>query len=293
MTARTARYGWAFLAPFLCLFALFFVAPIGYAGWQSLHQVRRSGLGFGGSAEVVFTGLDNYGAVLQDSAFRSALLRVVVFALIQIPVMLAVATLLAVILDSGLVWLKRLFRITIVLPYGVPAVVAALMWTNLYAPQLSPLNDLLRSDQPNLLSERWIMVAIGNVATWEFMGYFMLVLVTTLQAVPRSISEAAQVDGAGPLRIALFVKLPLLRPSLIMAITFSIIGALQLFNEPAVLRSASTAISADFTPNMYAFATTFNGAQPYLGAAQAVALAAITFALSIVFMRGTRRWSEA
>ncbi|RJL21446.1 carbohydrate ABC transporter permease [Bailinhaonella thermotolerans] len=280
------RAAWGFLTPFLALFALFFVLPLGYALVRSLYAVRRPGLGFG-PASVEFAALRNYAAVLADPVFRSALGRIAVLGLVQIPVMLGLAAVLALLLDAGLARAVRWFRLGFFLPYGVPGVIAVLLWANLYVPQVFPLA------WTDLLAPPYVLAAIGNIVTWEYVGYNTLILVTALQAVPRSLIEAAAADGAGPWRTAWSVKLPLLRPALVLTATFSIIGTLQLFSEPAVLRTITPAVSAGYTPNLHVYNTIFTDDLPHLGAAQAVLLAAVTFALSIAFLRVTRRWSAA
>ena len=120
--ARVERRGWLFVAPFLAVFALVFLAPIAYAVWLSLF---REQVFFGGTT---FVGLDNYVAALGDDKFWSAFGRVLVFLVVQVPIMLLLALVAALAIDSARLHAAGVFRIVIFLPYAVPSVVAALMW---------------------------------------------------------------------------------------------------------------------------------------------------------------------
>ena len=279
----------AFLAPFLIPFVLFTVLPVGYAFWQSLHATERTGGTFGRS-ESVFAGFQQYGDVLADTAFRDSIVRVFLFGLVQIPVMLLLALTLALLLDSAVTRLKRFFRLVYFVPYGIPGVVAALMWAFLYDPRLSPVVDLLRSAgaDVNLLGPDAILWSIGNVVTWTYTGYNMLICYAALQAVPSDVAEAAKIDGAAEWQIALRIKVPIIRPALILTAVFSIIGTLQLFTEPQVLRAVSTSVTSTYTPNLAAYSIA--AADDYgEAAAMSVLLAVATFVLSFAFLTFTSR----
>lgn len=265
------------LAPFLAAFVIAVAAPLGYAVYLSLFQDRL----IGGAA---FAALDNYTRVLSDPLFRAGLLRVALFLAVQVPIMLVLALGAALAIDSGRLWQPKIFRIGIFVPYAVPAVVAALMWGYMYGGQFGltgQIGDALDVGMPDLLSRSWLLASIGNMVTWEFVGYNMLILYAALRAIPPDLYEAAEVDGAGPLRIAWRIKLPALRPALLLATTFSIIGSFQLFNEPHILQTqAPTVITTNYTPNMYAFNLAFNGQQYNYSAAVAVVLGLVTIVLA-------------
>lgn len=277
----------AFLAPFLIPFVLFTLVPVAYAFWQSLHRTRRTGGTFG-RTETVFAGFQQYADVMSEPFFTDSLVRVALFALVQIPVMLALALALALLLDSAVARLKRFFRLVYFVPYGIPGVVAALMWAFLYDPRLSPVVDLLRSVHidVDLLGPDAILWSIGNVVTWTYTGYNMLIMYAALQAVPADLGEAARVDGAGPWTIALRIKVPVIRPALVLTGVFSLIGTFQLFTEPQVFRAISTSVTSTYTPNLAAYSLAA-GDHYSEAAALSVLLAVATFALSFLFLRFT------
>ncbi|GAB2497419.1 carbohydrate ABC transporter permease [Nocardiopsis aegyptia] len=286
---RRRRRDWTglvFVTPFLAVFTIGIVAPLVYASGLSLFRDQL----IGGRS---FVGLGNYADALTDARFLEGLSRVALFLGVQVPIMIGLALLAALILDSGRVRAMRFMRIGIFMPYAVPSVVAALMWGFMYGDQfglVAQLNEATGLALPSPLSSTWVLAAIGNVVTWEFVGYNMLILYAALRAVPEELYEAAAIDGAGEVRVALSIKIPALRPALWVATLFSIIGSFQLFNEPNVLQSlAPAAISTYFTPNMYAYQLAFNANQVTYSAAVAVLLGGITVVVAYVAQRLTER----
>ncbi|MEV5101309.1 carbohydrate ABC transporter permease [Streptomyces massasporeus] len=247
-----------FVAPFMVLFLLLFLAPLGYAAYLSLFQERLVG-------GTVFVGLDNYVTALTDPQLLSGVGRVALFFLIQVPLMLVLALVFALALDSGLLRLARVIRLGIFVPYAVPSVVAALMWGYLYGPDFGPFAQLGRElglAAPKFLSDGWMLGSIANVVTWEFVGYNMIILYAALRTIPHELYEAAAMDGAGPWRIARSIKLPALKPALLLTLLFSVIGSFQLFNEPNLLmKIAPDVISSSYTANLYAYSLAFTGQQ--------------------------------
>jgi multiple sugar transport system permease protein len=282
-----------FVLPFAVPFVLFYLVPIGYAITQSLLKTERSG-GIFGESRTVFAGFEQYAAVFADPAFVEGIGRMLLFGIVQVPIMLALALALALLLDSAVVRLQRFFRIVYFLPYAIPGVIAALMWAFLYSPQLSPVVTLLDAigPRPDFLGGGAILWSIANVVTWTYTGYNMLIIFAALQAIPGELSEAARVDGAGGIRTAWSIKVPIVRPALVLTGVFSIIGTLQLFTEPIVFRTISTNVTSGYTPNLLAF-NIASGQNYPLAAAMSVVLAIGTFVLSFGFFRYAQKrgWS--
>jgi multiple sugar transport system permease protein len=269
------RYGYLFFTPFFLVMAAAIAAPLLYAVYLSFFQDRLVG-------GTVFVGFDNYTRAFKDTLFQVGLLRVALFFAVQVPIMLGLAIVAALAIDSGRLRLPSLFRVGIFVPYAVPAVVAALMWGYLYGPQFGlvrQIGDFLGVQFPNLLSSNWMLASIANINTWEFVGYNMLILYAALRAIPEDLYEAASMDGAGEFRKAWSIKLPALRPALFLTLIFSIIGSFQLFNEPNILAA----------PNMYAFNLAFNGQQFNYSAAIAVVLGGVTAILAYAVQLRTAR----
>ncbi len=292
MRSRNAH--WAFLAPFATLFALFFVAPILYATYQSTRKVDYLGAGGLGGRREVFAGLENYRTALTDQAFLESLQRVLLFGAVQVPLMIALATTLALLLESGAARGARFFRAAYFLPYGVPGVIASILWGFLYVPGISPIVSVLGEVglDVNFLGSGTVLWSIVNIVTWEFAGYNMLVIVAQLQSIDGSLYESARMDGATGWQMARHIKLPLVRPALVLTTVFSIIGTLQLFSEPLILKTISTGITSDFTPNMSAYSEAFVNNNYHLAAAQSVIVAVIALVLSFGFLRIVKRRAD-
>lgn len=284
---RQARSARAFLAPFLVLFAVTFLLPIGYAIYESLQKTEASGLlGLGGN-RTVFAGIANYSRALQDAAFLASIRRVLLFAVVVVPVMIIMAVGLALLLDAASARWTRFFRATYFMPYGVPGVIASILWGFLYTPGTSPILDGLGhfGVHADLLGGSTVLWSIANIVIWEFAGYNVLVITAQIQAIPSELYEAARIDGATSWQIARHVKLPLLRPAIVMTTVFTIIGTLQLFAEPLILKPVSRSISYTYTPNLAAYNSAFSNNDYHLAAAQAVLLAVAAFVLSFGFLR--------
>ena len=271
----------------MVVFLAVLVAPVVYALILTLFRQQL----VGGTA---FVGLANYAQLFQDPKFWESLFRVTLFLLIQVPIMLALSLVAALALDSARLHGASFFRIAIFLPYAVPGVVAALIWGFIYGNQFGltgSINDLLGFDLLMPFSADWILASIGNIVTWEFMGYNMLIFYAALKVVPTELYEAAEIDGAGQFRIISGIKIPALRGSIVIATIFSIIGSFQLFNEPNLLKNlAPNVISSYFTPNMYAYNLSFAGQQFNYSATVAIVMGIITAAIAyIVQLRGSRQ----
>ena len=272
------------LVPFGILFLLFYVLPILYAFWQSLLVVRRDGTF--GKAEQVFGGFAQYALVFQDEAFWSSMGRMLLFGVVQVPIMLGLALLFALLLDSPLVKGRRFFRLAYFVPYAVPGVIAAIVWGSLFSPNLSPFTALTKNI--DFLGADLVLWSIANVVTWVYVGYNMLIIYSSLLSIPQELYEAARLDGAGQWRMAWSIKIPLVRPAIVMTAIFSIIGTLQLLAEPQVFRSFSSAVTSTYTPNMTVYATA-SIPNTNLAAALSVVLAVTTFVLSFGFMKYMQR----
>lgn len=163
-----AGVAFLFLLPFLVLFALFFLGPVAYATWESVHAVRRSGLGFSG-ATVQFVGLDNYVRAVTDRDVVSSVLRVLLFGVVQVPVMIGMALVMALLFDSAFAPFKRFFQFVAFAPYAVPGVIGAILWAFLYLPGISPVIEVLQALHlpHDFLAPDVVLWSMANVTTWQ------------------------------------------------------------------------------------------------------------------------------
>jgi multiple sugar transport system permease protein len=275
---RHDRHGIWFIVPFLVAFLIFMVAPLGDEIYTSLYTTKIIG-------GTVFSGAANYSQTLTDGNFWSGVIRVIIFGAIQIPVMLAIAFFFATVFDLGVAKFGRTFRTIFFIPFAVPAVVAAVMWAFLLEPQFGPLTHAANAvgiHNVNFFSSSLMLPSIIVIAIWEWTGYNMVILYTALRSVPRDVVEAAILDHASFWKIIVRVKLPMVRPAIVLLVFLNSIGALQLFTEPLILQYFQPqAISVNYTPTLYIYNTAIGAGEYNLAAAAAVVLGAVIVVISV------------
>jgi len=278
---RGIGFPYLFLSPYLVLFAVFFVVPLLYALRLSLYVDRLVG-------GTVFVGSDNYKQVFQDSNFLEGIKRMFIFGLFQVPIMLGLALTFGLLLDGGAARFKTLFRLGFFLPYAIPSVVAALLWGYLYGGGFGLLDQIaakLNLPPPDFLGSSVMLGSLANIVTWQWTGYNMIIIYAALQAIPVDVYDAATVDGAGGWQIARYIKIPLVLPAIMLTTIFSIIGTLQLFNEPKILYALAPGVIGDhYTPNLYAYNVAFTNQEYNYSAAISFVLGSVAFLASYVFM---------
>lgn len=296
---RENRTGWAFMAPFALLFAFVFILPIGWAIYSSFFRQVVSGGGAYGGGELVnqFVGLENFRYVITSGDFWAGVGRVVIYTLIQVPIMIIAALALAMIIDSFVVKHISGFRLGYFLPYAIPGVVASIIWVYLYNGQISPLVKGLAALGINVdfFADNIVLASMANITTWTFTGYNMLIFLAALQSIPHDLYEAARIDGANGWQIAMKIKLPNVRSAALLAMLLSIVGTIQLFNEPQIMQTADPGISKSFTPMMMAMNTSQGTLTPSGdGPASAVAImmALIAGVLAMAYALVERKVNE-
>lgn len=288
---KKKRWEWSgvlFSLPYIVVFLFGTIIPLLYAFYLGFFKNKMIG-------GEVFVGFDNYRRAFTDPTFWESFRRVTLYACVQCPVLIICALIAALILDSGRVRHIAVPRLLLFLPYAVPSVIAALMWSYIYGRDFGLVGQFFKAfhgTPPNLLSKQLILFAIANIVIWGFMGYNMLIYYSSLRTIPEEIYESARVDGASELRIALSIKIPAIKGSIVMTVLFCLIGAFQLFNEPNLLRTvAPDAINSAYTPNMYTYSLAFNGANVNYAAAVSIVAGLLTMVIVGVAKVVGDKWS--
>src|SRR4029453_420998 len=257
-----------------------------YSGYLSLFESKLIG-------GEVFNGFGNYVRALTDPEFLACLGRVGLFFIVQVPIMLGLALFIALALDSSRARGSKATRLLVHMPYAVPAVVATLMWGYLYGPDFGPLAQMSRAlgfVTPEFLSAENMLGSMNNIVMGGFIGYNMIIMYAALRSIPSELYEAAEIDGAGQFRVAWSIKIPAIRPAILLTVIFSIIGTFQLFSEPSVLNTiAADAITNSFTPNYYAYNIAFINQEVNYAAAIAFLLGLVIAVISYVVQLGAER----
>ncbi|MEV7042340.1 sugar ABC transporter permease [Amycolatopsis sp. NPDC051061] len=277
--------GALFVLPFFLVVVAFLVVPLGYAFWLSLSS-KSLALG------ERFTGFANYTRAFTDPVLLDGAGRVVVFGAVQIPVMLGIALAGALTLDAVTTRFAIAFRLIAFMPYAVPAVLGALMWGFLYSKTFGPFAGLpavVGGEPVDFFSTDLLLLSLGNIVTWAWTGYNMIVLYSALQGVPREMYEAALIDGASQVQIAVRIKVPAIGQAIGLAAIFTVIGTMQFFVEPYVMSRFAPQISAGYTPNLYAYNQAFAYSDFHYSAAISFALGFVVFVAAYAFVLLTRK----
>jgi cellobiose transport system permease protein len=220
-----------YISPFFIVFALVGLFPIAYTAVISLMDwdlVRGSG---------TFIGFDQYVWILQQPHFWTALRNTFSIFLLSTVPQLALAMLIAAVLDSN-IRAKTFWRMSVLLPFVVAPVAVGLIFTVVFADNFGLVNGFLTDlGLPAIQWHKepfWSHVAIATMVNYRWTGYNALILLAAMQAVNRDYYEAARVDGAGPIRQFFSITVPSLRPTLIFVVITATIGGLQIFDEPRV-----------------------------------------------------------
>ena len=286
--AKRRQYGaaYALVLPFFVVFLAMVILPLIYAGYLSFFKKQLIG-------GINFAGFANYARALTDPLFLTSVARMGIFLVVQVPIMLGLALFFALALDSGMMKLAKFSRLAVFVPYAVPGVVATLMWGYLYGPDFGPFAQISRAlgfGPPPFFTQTGMLFSIMNIVNWEFIGYNMIIIYAALRSLPSELYEAARVDGASEPRVAWSIKVPAVRPALLLTVIFSVIGTFQLFNEPKLMYTlAPNVIGTAYTPNLYAYNVAFVNQDANYAAVLAFLLGIVIMIVSYIVQLSSQR----
>lgn len=280
VTKRNIPY--LLILPALLGFLCFKAYPILAAMYISLTT--------GAGAARSFVGLDNYIRLVNDPLFWTALWNTTLILVVQVPIMLLLALLLALGLNSSFVRLRGLWRLGVFMPSLTGLVAYGVMFSVILSKDSGLLNWLLGFvgiDAINWLgSPFWARIAIVIALTWHYTGYTAVIYLAGLQSIAKELYEAAMVDGAGAVRRFWSITIPQLRPILLLTVVLSTIGTLQLFDEPFVLTGGGPDNST-LTISLYLYQNGFRYFDFGYAAAIAYALTLIVAGFGLVQLKLT------
>ncbi len=231
------RAAWLLMSPALGAIALFFAVPLIAALLLSLTDFDIYALADPRNTRMV--GGDNYLRLLRDPLFWRVMRNTLVFVVLGVPLTLLAALGGALLVSSKLARLRGLFRTVFFAPVVTTLVAVAVVWRYLYHPRYGLINHLLGlAGLPPidwLGDPTWATAAITILAVWRSFGYALVIYVVGIQAIPESLYEAAELDGAGTWRMLRDITLPLLRPTTRFVTVLTTVGLFQIFAEPYVM----------------------------------------------------------
>lgn len=277
MRQRTlTAYG--FLAPYLLIFAAFWFWPILYSFYLSFLSTRRQPWTFNPGM--------TWGRLAQDPAFYNALWNTLKILAIQVPVMLTLATLLAVLLNSKLLRARGLIRFAFFAPVVIGEAAYAAVFRLMFNDEFGIVNKTLEALGLEFVS--WFsnptaaMSVIVIAVTWRWVGYNAIILLSGLQSIPQDVYEAATLDRVSPRQQFLYITLPLLKPIIIFCLVLSVIGSMQLFAEPYLITNLGGPGGATETLGLYLYKQAFLNLNFGYASAIAYTIAALAATISIL-----------
>lgn len=281
---QTNPVGYLFTLPYLIFFTVFVAYPVGFAFYLTVHNwniVR---------AEKPFVGARNYQRLLSDELFWKALQNTFVFLIVHIPLQIVVALFLAVILNQK-IRARAFFRVAFFLPFVTSGAIISLIWLRLYADDGLLNGALAQLGLPAvgwLSSPRLAMPSIAIMATWKNVGYYLMIFLAALQAIPVQLYEESYLNGANAWQRFRYITLPLLNPAMVLVVILSTIGGFSLFVEPFVMTGGGP-VDSTLSIVLYLYRQAFQFLRMGYAATLGVALALLIFIVTLVQRRLVER----
>jgi raffinose/stachyose/melibiose transport system permease protein len=272
-TLRNPAVYLMFILPTLILYGLFFLYPMAsssfyaFTDWNGLDNYR-------------FVGIDNFRVAFADTDFQNAILNNMIFIafsiLVQVPLIIVVA-----ILISAVKRLQGFYKTTVFMPSILSTSVIGILWGFIYEPELGPLHKLLSLLGVDtiywLADTAWALPAVLLANAWQWMGFYIVLVLAAILAIPREIGEAAAIDGAGGMKRAMLITVPLIRPIISVIVMLSIAGAMRVVDIILVMTKGgpvgATEVMASYLVNEAM------GVDPSYGFGTAISLIIFAFAL--------------
>jgi ABC-type sugar transport system permease subunit len=283
-------WGLAFISPFYISFAIFGLYPLVFSVVLSINE-------WNGRGDMEFVALENFLKIFQrpDKVFWQSVTNGIILFFMYVPIMIFLALVLAVILNSGRVRGFRFFRTLIFLPFITNMVAAGFAFRLLLESNSNGFfNIVLRmfgmSPYGWLESEWGARISLSLLIIWAWLGYNMVIMLAGLQTISRDLTEAALVDGAGPVQAFFRITVPLMRPVILFAVITSTIGSFGLFAEVTTLTGGGPA-NATITPLIHIYGVAFDSFRFGYASALAYTFFAIIFILTLLQLRFNRDMS--
>ena len=287
--ARDSRIGWAFVAPFVVLFAMFLLWPLLHGFWLSF--TGESITGSGGA----FLGLDNYAEALSDPIMWRSMLNTAWFTVLSTVPLVLVGLVMALLVFQGLPG-QWLWRLSFFMPFLLASTVAAQFWIWMYNPQLGLVNALLGvvgvEGQAWLQDTRWAMAAVVVETLWWTVGFNFLLYLTALQSIPEQQYEASALDGAGRWRQLWSITLPQLAPTTVLIVLLQVLASLKVFDQIYVMTNGGPG-GVTRPVVQYIFESGFTGYRFGYASAIAYVFFAVVVVVAVAQMRFTSRRADA
>ncbi len=280
--------GMLFVSPYVLYLAAIFVYPLGFAVWMSFHDYFFAAPGV--QVDRPFVGLDNYTTVLTDPAVWRSFYNIAVFLVINVPLTVVAALVLATALNKKLPF-RSFFRTAYYIPYVTASVAVVGVWMFLFNSD-GLVNNALGSLAPHpswLVNSHLAMPLVAVFVAWKQLGFFVVLYLSALQNVPQELYESASLDGAGRLRTFRSITVPAVRPATLLVLILATVTGANLFTEPYLLTSGGGPDGATTSPVLLMYQRGLQQGHPDEAAAIGVILVILVTAISLVYRRLVER----
>lgn len=281
-------WGWMFILPTMTGLTVLNMIPIIYTIYQSFCKTGNFGKG------NTFVGLENYRNLLDDPQVWQSLFNTFKYAIIEVPVSVALALVLAVLLNRRLKG-RTLYRIIYFLPMVAAPAATAMVWKWLYHGDYGLLNQIL--NQIGLPGVRWItdpkiaIISIAVIGIWSCLGYNMILFLSGIQEIPKDYYESAMIDGATGIRQFQYITIPLVSPMMFFVLVTRVISALQVFDSIFMVIETTNVVLPKTQSLVYLFYKySFIESNKGYGSAIVVLLLAIIMAITVIQLAAQKKW---
>lgn len=283
--------GLLFVLPGLLGFIIFVLIPfimsffLSFTNWNFLQGVGA----------IEFNGITNYIKLFNDEWFINSFWNNIIFTVVSVPTLLAIGLIMAVIIDRYIKF-GGLIKVLVFIPYIASVVAVATVWMMLFEPSQGPINQFLLSigieNVPGwLTSFEWSLPSIMIVYIWQQLGYFIIVFTSGLKSIPEEVYEAADMDGAGPIRKFFTVTVPMISPTTFFLGTMGIIGTFKVFDQVSVMTQGGPGSSSSVMA-YYIYRAAFQNFETGYSNTLAWALFGVIFLITIVGQRAQKKYAS-
>lgn len=262
-----------FIIPSLALYGLFFLYPM-------LSSVYYAFTNWNGLDTTQYVGFDNFKTAFNDANFRTSIINNLYFIVFSVGIQVPIIVLFAILI-SNVKRLKGFYKTTVFMPSILSTSVIGILWGFIYDPDIGPITDILGwfGIEPIywLAESKWAMIAILVTNAWQWIGFYIVLILAAILAIPKDIDEAAAIDGANATQRAWYLTVPLIKPIISVVVMLSIAGAMRVVDIVLVMTNGGPAGSTEVMASYMV-----NKAIKYGDYGYGTALALIIFAFALV-----------
>lgn len=277
-------WGWFFILPTIIGLVVLNIYPIFSTIYQSFHRTGDFG------RNNIFIGLENYKKALSDPKIVQSIINTLLYMIYEVPLSIIISLVLAVLLNQKIKG-RSAYRTIFFLPMVAAPAAIAMVWKWLYNTEYGLINHIFHTKISWISDPRYSLISVAIIGIWSIIGYNMVLFLAGLQEVPRDFYEAAEIDGAGPVRQFFNITLPMISPTIYFVLVTRVIGALQVFDTIFMVMDRTNPALNKTQSLVYLFyKTSFEEGNKGYGATIVVVLLIITMIFTVIQNVTQKKW---